>query len=169
MLRPERQILRNAKADWRAFQFSEKFWGYLVEISAWSKLSNVQLIFVIPPTIAEMHNSISNYGYGELNHQFRMRLAELGLVVDFDFDRPLTRDLTRFTDAYHANYKAAKLIVGEILPMISDQKQAIAKAQKRRKDIICPVDEKDVSNHISDEFVEVLEGQSCRIWRTLNG
>ncbi|MFK5980025.1 MAG: hypothetical protein QM488_14185 [Rhizobiaceae bacterium] len=165
----QRQISRNAKSDWRAFKFSEKNWGYLVEISRWSKLNNIQLIFVIPPTISEMQNRVVEFGYGELNHDFRKRLSGLGDVVDFDFDSPFTRDLTRFTDAYHFNYKASRLIVGEILQLVSNDKKAVAKARKRRKDIICPISSKDISDKIADDFMEVIEGQSCRIWRVRNG
>lgn len=165
----QKQIARNAKSDWRAFKFSEKSWNYLVEISKWSKQNNVQLVFVIPPTISEMQNRVVEFGYGELNHDFRKRLSGLGDVVDFDFDSSFTRDLTRFTDAYHFNYKASRLIVGEILQLVSNDKKATAKARKLRKDIICPVLPKDITNKISDDFMEVIEGQSCRIWRARHG
>lgn len=140
-----------------------------MEISAWSKQNNVQLIFVIPPTIVEMQYRIFDFGYGELNHDFRRRLLKLGLVVDFDFDSPLTRDPGRFTDAYHSNYKVAKLIVGEIVQLVSTDKKIDAKARKRRKDIICPILKKDISNRTADEFMEVLEGKSCRFWRARSG
>lgn len=165
----QKQVARNAKSDWRSFKFSEKSWNYLVEISKWSKQNNVQLIFVIPPTISEMQNRVVEFGYGELNHDFRKRLSGLGDVVDFDFDSSFTRDLTRFTDAYHFNYKASRLIVGEILQLVSNDEKAVAKARKRRKDIICPVLPKDITNKVSNDFMEVTEGQSCRIWRARHG
>ena len=165
----QKQISRNAKSDWRSFKFSEKSWNYLVEISKWSKQNNVQLVFVIPPTISEMQNRVVEFGYGELNHDFRKRLSGLGDVVDFDFDSSFTRDLTRFTDAYHFNYKASRLIVGEILQLVSNDKKIVAKARKRRMDIICPVLPKDISNKIADDLFEVTEGKSCRIWRARHG
>lgn len=164
-----RQISKNAKSDWRSFKFSKKSWSYLVEISKWSKENDVKLVFVIPPTISEMQNRVVEFGYGELNHNFRKRLVGLGDVVDLDFDNSFTRDLTRFTDAYHFDYKASRLIVGEIVQLVSKEKKVVAKARKRRKDIICPVSPKDVSNKISDDFMEVTEGQSCRIWRARRG
>ncbi|PCJ95822.1 MAG: hypothetical protein COA52_03155 [Hyphomicrobiales bacterium] len=165
----QQQVLRNANSDWRSFKFSEKNWSYLVEISKWSKQNNVQLIFVIPPTISEMQSRVVEFGYGALNHDFRKRLLGLGDVVDFDFDSPFTRDLTRFTDAYHFNFRASRLIVGEILQLVSNDQKAVAKARKRRKDIICPVLPKDITNKNSDDFMEVTEGQSCRIWRARHG
>ena len=165
----KRQVSRNGKADWRSFEFSNKFWRYLMEISAWSKQNKVQLIFVIPPTIVEMQRRIYEFGYGKLNHELRGRLANLGIVVDFDFDSPLTRNVTRFTDAYHFDYKAARLIVGEIVQLANEENGSVALARKRRKDIICPILEKDVSSRIANDNMEVLEGHSCRIWRVLDG
>lgn len=165
----KRQVSRNGKADWRSFEFSNKFWRYMTEISAWSRQNNVKLIFVIPPTIVEMQRRIYEFGYGKLNHDLRGRLAKLGLVVDFDFDSPLTRNVARFTDAYHFNYKAARLIVGEIVQLSNEESNAVALARKRRKDIICPVLKNDISNRIANDKMEVLEGRSCRIWRVLDG
>lgn len=164
----DHQVRKNAAATWRSFSFSEQFWSYLVEISLWCKQNNVTLVFVIPPTIVEMQTRTVEFGYGALNHSFRERLTKLATVVDFDFDSPLTRDLTRFTDAYHFNYKASKLIVGEITQLASDDEKTIALARKRRKDIICPLQPQDISNRVSDDIIEVLEGKSCRIWRLKN-
>lgn len=164
----KRQVRKNAKSDWRSFNFSETYWKKIVEISDWCKSNNVNLIFVIPPTIIEMQNRIVEFGFGELNHNFRLRLAKLGPVVDFDFDNSLTRNLKLFTDAYHSNYKAAKLIVGEIVQLASYDRRVIAKARKRRGMIICPLNDSDVTNRTSDKKLEVIEGQSCRIWRMKN-
>lgn len=162
------QVKKNAKATWRAFRFSEVFWGYLVEISTWCRQNNVELVFVIPPTIVEMQNRIVEFGYGDLNHEFLSRLTDLGTVVDFDFDTPLTRDIERFTDAYHFNSKVARLIVGEIVLLISNDKETIKKARKRRKDIRCPISDDDTTAQITDGSMQVLTGHSCRIWRKNN-
>lgn len=165
----KRQVSRNGKADWRSFEFSNKFWRYMTEISAWSKQNEIQLIFVIPPTIVQMQRRIYEFGYGILNHELRERLTKLGVVMDFDFDSPLTRNVERFTDAYHFNYKAARLIVGEIVQLANEKNEAVALARKRRKDIICPISKNDISNRIANEKMEVIEGRSCRIWRNLDG
>lgn len=161
----EKQIVNNAKSDWRSFDFSEDFWSYLVEMSNWCRQHHIKLIFVIPPTIVEMQNRLVEFGHGTLNHRFRERLTGLGLVVDFDFDNQITRDLDRFKDAYHFNSETSRMIVGEITQLVSDDEKTVARAQKRRKDIICPLSEQDVSIRIFDDVTEVLEGKSCRIWR----
>lgn len=161
----ERQVRKNAKSDWRRFNFSEAYWKKIVAISDWCKRHNVKLIFVIPPTIIEMQNRIVEFGFGELNHNFRMRLAKLGTVVDFDFDNRFTRNLKLFSDAYHSNYKAAKQIVGEIVQLTSYDRRVVSKARKRRGKIICPVNASDVTHKTSGKKLDVLEGQSCRIWR----
>ena len=165
----ERQVRKNAKSDWKSFTFSKTYWEKIVTISDWCKRNNVKLIFVIPPTIIEMQNRIAEFGFGELNHKFRMRLAKLGTVVDFDFDNRFTRNLKLFSDAYHSNYKAARQIVGEIVQLASYDRRVVSKARKRRGKIICPLNVSDVTNKTSDKKLEVLEGQSCRIWRMRNG
>ena len=112
---------------------------------------------------------MTGFGYADLNHRFRLRLAELAPVFDFDFDSPLTRDLSRFTDAYHFKSKSAHAIVGEIVQVMSSHKKVKAKGKKRRKHIICPVEPGDVSHSMTDGIVTVDEGTSCRIWRWNNG
>ncbi|MBL4800643.1 MAG: hypothetical protein JKY45_02045 [Emcibacter sp.] len=161
-----KQIVNNAKSDWRSFHFSETFWSYLVEISDWCNARDIKLVFVIPPTIVEMQNRLVEFGHGTLNHEFREGLAELGEVVDFDFDNPVTRDLGRFKDAYHFNSKTSKLIVGEITQLVSQDEAVVSLARKRRQDIICPLLEQDVTAKYYNGSMEVLEGKSCRIWRT---
>ncbi len=165
----ERQIRKNGANDWAAFKFSEKLWAKIEEIADWTKANNVQLIFVIPPTIVEMQQRMRGYGFADLNHRFRMRLAELAPVFDFDFDSPLTKDLARFTDAYHFRSKSAHSIVGEIILYTSSQKKVRRKVLKKRKAIICPVRPEDVQHTMSDGIITVDEGTSCRIWRWNHG
>lgn len=165
----EKQVRKNGANDWGKFKFSEKLWGKIETIAHWSKANDVQLVFVIPPTIVEMQERMSEFGYADLNHRFRLRLAELAPVFDFDFNSPLTRDLSRFTDAYHFKAKSAHGIVGEIMQMVSPIKKARARALKRRKHIICPLRPDDVTHSSTDGIVTVEEGKSCRIWRWNNG
>lgn len=163
-----KQIRKNATSDWKNFYFSEKLWSYIVEISEWCEQNNVKLVFVIPPTIPEMQERIFEFGFGELNHEFRKRLASLGTVLDFDFDNALTRDLERFTDAYHFDYKVAKMIIGEIAQIILNDEETKELARKRRQHIICPLSNNDPKTEVSDQSLNVVEGKACRIWRVKN-
>lgn len=165
----ERQVRKNGANDWAKFKFSETLWSKIETIAHWCKNKNIQLVFVIPPTIAEMQKRMAGFGFVDLNHRFRLRLAELAPVFDFDFNSSLTRDLSKFTDAYHFKSKSAHAIVGEIVQMVASQKKPRARAFKRRKEIICPIHAKDVRKDFSDGIVRVQEGQSCRIWRWNNG
>ncbi|MBL4667515.1 MAG: hypothetical protein JKY04_09065 [Sneathiella sp.] len=159
------QVNKNARSDWNKFQFSEKLWSQIVEISEWTDKHNVQLIFVIPPTIVEMQQRIVDFGLGELNHKFRIRLANLAPVMDFDFINPITRDINNFTDAYHFNYVAAKQIIGEVSLRITKDNEVLKRAFKRRKQITCPLSIDEAQTTIRDNNIEVLEGRACRIWR----
>ncbi|MEM8793954.1 MAG: hypothetical protein AAGE61_00190 [Pseudomonadota bacterium] len=162
----ERQVRKNGRNDWEGFKFSEELFAKIAAIAEWSKANNVKLVFVIPPTIPEMQERMSRYGWSGLNNRFRLRLAELAPVFDFDFDSPLTRDLSQFTDAYHFKGKAAKAMVGEILQLVSDDRKVVARARKRRSEIVCPISESDqVTDQVSDGIVEMKQGVSCRIWR----
>jgi len=113
----------------------------------------------------EMQQRIVDFGLGELNHTFRMRLANLAPVMDFDFINPLTSDISNFTDAYHFNYMAAKQIIGEVSLHISNDDEVLKRALKRRQQIICPLSSEEAETTISDSNIEVLEGTACRIWR----
>lgn len=159
------QVTKNAKSDWQSFSFSNKYWQGLVEIAKWSNENNVQLIFFIPPTLAEMQQQISNYGYAKLNQQLREDLAQLAPVIDFDFDNKLTRNLDNFNDAYHFNHRVAKLIVGELIQLVSKEETTIQLSKKRRSQVICPINKKEITKQISNHSLVMLQGKSCRIWR----
>lgn len=164
----ERQVRKNAASDWQSFEAADLFWSQLSEISIWCRQNNVDLIFVIPPTIVEMQQRIAEFGLGAERHNLRKRLVSLGTVVDFDFDNKLTRNLANFTDAYHFNYKISKQIVGELAQLSEPSERVLNLALKRRKEISCPLRKKDVLTRFSDNFMEVLEGKSCRIWRAID-
>ncbi|WP_282604567.1 hypothetical protein [Pelagibius sp. Alg239-R121] len=164
----ERQVRKNGRSDWKSFKFSEELWSRVAEMADWSAANGVRLIFVIPPTITEMQQRMTAYGHAELNHRFRTRLAALAPVVDFDFDNGLTRDLERFTDAYHFNSKAARNIVGELVQLVSEESEPVQKARKRRGELSCPVTAADTTHEISDGIVTMSEGGGCRIWRWSN-
>jgi len=113
-----------------------------------------------------MQQKIVDFGFGELNHKFRLRLAALAPVFDFDFYNSTTSNLKNFSDAYHFNHVTAKQIIGEVSLYLSTQEKVRNKALKRRDQIICPLSEQETRAKTADQTVEVLEGQSCRIWRT---
>lgn len=165
----DRQVRKNGANDWGKFKFSEKLWSHIEDIAHWCRENDVQLVFVIPPTIVEMQHRMSGFGYADLNHRFRLRLAELAPVFDFDFDSKLTRNLSLFTDAYHFKSSSAHQIVGEIVQLTSLRPKAKRRALKRRKEIICPISTKDAQHTTTDGIVTVSEGVSCRIWRWSNG
>ncbi len=157
-----RQVTKNARSDWKAFRFSERYFSMIREIASWAdKRTDRNLIFVVPPTIPEMQNTISVYGLDELNLNFRRRLSELATVVDFDFENDTTRKLENFTDAYHFNSKLARRLVGEIMVVAGPNKQQAKKILKRRQGVICP---SSINDRDSEKFL-VLEGAGCRVWK----
>ncbi|MEP1930616.1 MAG: hypothetical protein ABJJ37_04985 [Roseibium sp.] len=164
-----KQVGTNGAADWRRFKQSDQLWQMVEEIAAWSKANDVQLFFFIPPTISEMQRRISDFGLMTANHKFRERLSTLAPVVDLDFDAPFTRDLKNFTDAYHFSSNPARKIVGELLQVIDQDSSRIARAKKRRGDLTCPVRSNDIARSDTSGTLELLEGNSCRIWRQTNG
>jgi hypothetical protein len=163
----ERQVRKNGASDWRGFEFSQKYWNYFEEMGDWAKQENKNLIFVIPPTITNMQHTIQENGLGKLNHQLRVKLAELGTVMDLDFPNTLTSNIENFNDAYHFDSKIARQIVGQVIPLITKNKDAIGKALKRERKIKCNNSEADKRLKITKQ-TNLLEGRNCRIWRHEN-
>lgn len=162
----DRQILRNAKADWKNFQFSEQYFDMIEEIANWANAdSKRQLLFVIPPTIPEMQATIDQYGLAEINHEMRFRLAALAPVLDFDFPNPVTEDLANFSDAYHFNANIARALAGEISIALSQGSTDVAsKAIKRRSKLTCPTLRIQHSQETHSQ-IETYKSESCRIWK----
>lgn len=153
-----RQIDRNARSDWRGFEQSQTYWRYLEEIGAWAKAKDRQVVFVVPPTIVQMQQTIKDHGLEAEDRELRERLARLGLVYDFDFPNPVTSDFTQFSDAYHFNSAVARQIVGELVLGLGASRKTDLRAQKRRAALRCP----DISTATSDVM---LEGANCRLWK----
>ena len=160
----ERQVRKNGRSDWKGFKFSGALWAKITAIAEWCEQNDVQLIFVIPPTISDMQARILEFGLGRVNHEFRLRLSSLAPVVDFDFDNNVTRDLKNFSDAYHFNAGLAKEIVGELVQLTTPENSVVKKARKRRGDIVCPITPIDQSTTFSDGITRMAEGKACRIW-----
>ena len=159
----ENQVKKNAKADWRGYEFSHNYWQNFEEIGAWAKSNNKNLIFVIPPTITNLQNTIQKNGLGKTNHQLRIKLAELGTVVDLDFPNNLTQDVSRFNDAYHFDSKVARQIVGQVIPLITKNTDAIKKVIKRQHDVKCSVENKKKSIQVT-QSIRLSKGENCRVW-----
>lgn len=161
------QVTKNAKSDWIGFEFSQRYWSYLAEISNWAKTNDKNLIFVIPPTIEDMQRTISIYGLEKSRHNFRLQLAKFGTIIDFDYSNELTKQIGNFSDAYHFNSKIARKIVGEITTLISDDPE-VRKLAKKRSDLVACTTSDDVkgTTKIIDE-VSLTNINNCRIWRVL--
>lgn len=161
------QVTKNAKSDWVGFEFSQRYWSYLVEISEWAKENDKNLVFVVPPTIEDMQRTISIYGMEQTSHEFRMQLAELGTVVDFDYSNDLTKQIDNFSDAYHFKSSIAKKMVGEITAFLSVDPKVRKLAVKRSDIIKCTTssDTKSTTEIIDD--VSLTNLNNCRIWRVL--
>ena len=123
------QVKKNAKSDWASFQFSRDLWRRIEQIAYYSRIHDLNLVFVIPPTIVEMQQRIVDFGFGELNHDFREKLAQLAPVIDLDYPNIITANLESFTDAYHFNARISKQIVGEIVQVIHNDDKDLSKAR----------------------------------------
>ncbi len=158
------QVTKNARSDWKSFRFSERYFDMMKEMANWADARpDRNLIFVIPPTLVEMQNTISLYGLDETNVSLRQRLSELAHVIDFDFPNELTSSISNFSDAYHFNSEVARRLVGEVLVVRGATRIQARKIMKRRLHVACPP--------ITDLFEapakgeRVFEGRSCRVWR----
>lgn len=158
----QRQVTRNGASDWRNFEESQNYWQYLNTISAWAKRWRVELVFVIPPTIAAMQKTIADNGLGSNNHALRERLSKLGKVIDFDFPNSLTAEIGNFNDAYHFNSKVARAIVEQVIGNFNNTRKP--KKRKYAFDLKCP--EQSISPLITLQLGELTlnEATNCRTW-----
>lgn len=162
----QRQVSKNAAADWKNFQFSEDYFEMIRQIANWANSDpRRHLVFVIPPTIPEMQATIDTYGLSDLSRELRLRLSDLAPVIDLDFPNPLTADLDNFSDAYHFNAGVARSIVGEIAMMLPDSSDAVkAMGIKRRKALVCPA--KKMIPYTNLRVAEQpVASTMCRIWK----
>jgi len=158
------QVTRNARSDWRGFEFSETYWSHIEEIGRWGKENGKTVVFVIPPTILEMQQTIEAYGLSSLNIELRKRLVKQGVVIDFDYPNPLSKKVTNFTDAYHFNSKIARQIVGEIAGELSAKRSVLELVKKRRKSINCTQSASDSKLLELGEGASLSLGKNCRTW-----
>lgn len=159
----ERQVEKNARSDWKSFRFSNRYIAMMKEMADWADARDDRsLVFVIPPTIVEMQNTISVYGLASLDLSLRRKLADLAPVIDFDFPNAKTSNVNNFSDAYHFNSKLARQIVAEVL-MVQGAKEGQAKTiAKRRSGVECPTRlQLQAVPSTSEGFVE---GDACRVW-----
>ena len=159
----ERQVEKNARSDWKSFRFSKRYLEMMKEMADWADArEDRSLVFVIPPTIVEMQNTISVYGLASLDLSLRRKLANMAPVIDFDFPNAKTADVNNFSDAYHFNSKLARQIVAEVL-MVQGAKDKQAKTiAKRRSGVECPTQlQLQAVPSTSEGFVE---GEACRVW-----
>lgn len=162
-----KQVGTNGAADWRRFKQSDELWAKVEEIAAWTKANDVELVFLIPPTIPEMQRRIADFGLTAANHKFRERLSQMAPVIDFDFESAFTRDLDNFTDAYHFGSTSARRIVAELALMLDGDVDHTAITQLRTADLSCPVSANEQVRSHRQGQLELIEGSSCRLWRAL--
>ena len=159
-----RQVKQNARSDWRRFQVSKTYWSYIEHIGQWAKDNDKNLVFVIPPTIAEMQQTIIDYGLSNENGEMRERLARWGVVLDFDYPDMLTKNLANFSDAYHFNAQVARQIVGEVVSQLTMEKSVRLRVEKRRQSVRCGGVGNFVRKQEKGSEVWMLPGNNCRVW-----
>ena len=158
------QVNKNARSDWKSFKFSQRYLAMMQEMAKWAdERDDRSLVFVVPPTIVEMQNTISAYGMASLNLSLRRKLSAMAPVIDFDFPNAKTRELTNFTDAYHFDSKFARQIVGEILMVQGADIEQQKRIEKRRNGVECPT--LSLIKELPVEAVDAsVTGQACRLW-----
>ncbi|MEP1209944.1 MAG: hypothetical protein ABJM29_21670 [Rhizobiaceae bacterium] len=159
-----KQVEKNARSDWKTFKFSSRYMKMMEEIAQWADARDDRnLVFVVPPTIVEMQNTISVYGLASLDLSLRQKLSALAPVIDFDFPNDKTRQFSNFTDAYHFDSKFARQIVGEILMVQGATAEQQKRIAKRRNGVECPTLSL-VKEVPASAIGASVTGQACRLW-----
>jgi hypothetical protein len=132
-------------------------------------MNDKKLVFVIPPTIVEMQQTISDFGLRHVDIELRKRLTKYGDVLDLDYPGDLTKNIDNFTDAYHFNAPIAREIAGEVVRRLTSDVQVHKTVQKRRKFVDCAEPGSGERIIQADKNTLIVQGRNCRIWSSKDG
>ena len=99
----QKKLHETAKYFYSKYVYPEKYHTELKKIASYCKKNNIKLVFFIPPIHVDLQNFIKKYELEEKNKQFKMDLAELGEVFDFNVDNKLTENVDNFVDPLHVD------------------------------------------------------------------
>lgn len=87
----------------------------LADVLRYCTRNDIEFIFVLPPTHVDLQRKVEEFGLSDEYDQYKEDLAQLGTVIDFDFDSDLTRQRENFKDPYHFDSEIAQYIVNVIV------------------------------------------------------
>lgn len=76
--------------------------------------NDIELYFFLPPLHQELRDLLPANGLAAEYDRYKVELARLGRVLDYDLPGPLTGDAANFDDPHHFNRQVARRLAGEV-------------------------------------------------------
>jgi len=101
--------------NYSTWQTPQLLWNKLSAMVEYCDKNNIDFISYIPPSHSDHQMLVGEYGLDAEYAAYKLQLAELGPVFDYDVTSPLTADRTNFDDPRHCTAEVANIIVKEIV------------------------------------------------------
>jgi len=101
--------------NYSTWQTPQLLWNKLSAMVGYCDKNNIDFISYIPPSHSDHQMLVGEYGLDAEYAAYKLQLAELGPVFDYDVTSPLTADRTNFDDPRHCTAEVANIIVKEIV------------------------------------------------------
>ncbi len=108
------QLEQSAKSHYEYYNYPEKYFNQLYDISSYCKKENIELIIIIPPTHVDLQKRISDFGLKNEEKRFKRDIYKLAQAYDYNYPNSITLDKNNFLDPYHFNDSIAKILIEEI-------------------------------------------------------
>jgi len=85
--------------------YPASYYRELQRISAYCKVNNIELVFIIFPDQQDFHNLIAEHGLGGLYTKYKEDIYSLGKVYDFDdTSSDIIKKRSNYRDIFHLNH-----------------------------------------------------------------
>lgn len=110
----QRQLEITARVYFANYRDPQDYREQLQRIAEKCRRDGTRLTFIIFPSHKDLMEQIHKYNLEAQDEAMRRDLATLGVVYDFAWDNPLTRDRKNFKDPYHFTDDIAEDIIGVV-------------------------------------------------------
>jgi hypothetical protein len=108
------QLQFAAEGYYQKYQYPDKYFKRLQEISNYCKQQQIKLGLIIFPTHVDLQKKIIEYNLINEYRRFQEDLAKIAITYDFNFENAITRNKNNFRDPFHYNQEVGELIIQEV-------------------------------------------------------
>lgn len=103
--------LYGANRFYAKYKYPKNLFLRLQEIKKYSKLNDINLIFLLPPSHMDLQNKTKDFNLEKEYLKYKNDIFSLGVTFDCDFESEVTSNMDNFTDPLHYSSIVAENIV----------------------------------------------------------